>query len=103
MNGPANPDPTRHPRWCDRNGCTARGEHRSAPRGADTNRPEAAIVELALTQSLHPAAQPMVSLTGIGGGAAVTLTLSVGQATAARYKLAVLIDEARTDNRHRWS
>ncbi|MEV0153172.1 hypothetical protein AB0H57_05440 [Micromonospora sp. NPDC050686] len=99
---PILPDPSGCPRWCDRDGCQRRGQHRSRARHVDTNRPEAFIVDVALVQALHPAAEPMVALTSIDGSAA-SLVLSIGQARVLRYRLANLLDAARNTNRGRWS
>ncbi|MEU5783857.1 hypothetical protein [Micromonospora lupini] len=84
-----------HPRWCDRNDCERRGQHRSRSLGVDTDRPEAFIVEAVLAQALHPAAEPMVRMTGMEGGAATSLFLSIRQARILRYRLANLLDMTR--------
>ncbi|WP_200213354.1 hypothetical protein [Micromonospora coerulea] len=94
----------RHPRWCDRKDCERRGEHRSPARNVDTGSPEAVIVDVALVQNVHPAAEPQISLTGIdGAGAAepvaVHLLLSIGQARTLRYRLATLIDASKGGHR----
>lgn len=90
----AESDDLRHPRWCDRDDCRRRGQHRSRTRGVNTNRPEAFIVDVALVQALHPAAAPMVSLSGVDGDGAASLLLSLGQARVLRYRLAHLLDVA---------
>ncbi|KKK06219.1 hypothetical protein [Micromonospora sp. HK10] len=93
-----------HPRWCDRDGCERRGQHRSRARHVGTNRPETFIVDVRLVRALHPAAEPMVNLTSVAGGAAATLLLSISQARVLRYRLAHLLDEAKAArNGGRWS
>ncbi|NJP32217.1 hypothetical protein [Micromonospora thermarum] len=93
-----------HPRWCDRDECQRRDQHRSRARRVDTNRPEAFIVDVALVQALHPAAEPMVRLTSVQGGAAASLVLSVGQTRVLRYRLANLLDLAGArPNGGRWT
>lgn len=97
-------DDDQHPRWCDRQNCERRGEHRSPARNVDTGQPEAVIVDVALVQNVHPAAEPQISLTGIdGAGAAepvaVHLLLSIGQARTLRYRLAQLIDATKGGRR----
>ncbi|MEU3456417.1 hypothetical protein ABZ671_22885 [Micromonospora sp. NPDC006766] len=93
-----------HPRWCDREDCQRRGQHRSRTRQMDTNQPEAFIVEVALVQALHPAGEPMVNLTSVEGAAAASLVLSIGQARVLRYRLADLLDLAKaTGNGGRWT
>ncbi|MFG3576413.1 hypothetical protein [Micromonospora chersina] len=84
-----------HPPWCDRDDCQRRGQHRSRARQVNTNRPEAFIVDVALVQALHPAAEPMANLTSVEGAAAANLVLSIGQARVLRYRLVHLLDEAR--------
>ncbi|MEH1056406.1 hypothetical protein V6U89_14465 [Micromonospora sp. CPCC 206171] len=91
----AEPADQGHPRWCDRDDCQRRGQHRSRARHVDTNRPEAFIVGVALVQALHPAAEPMVKLTSVEGSAAVSLVLSIGQARVLRYRLAHLLGMAQ--------
>ena len=91
--------PTEHPRWCDRNACERRAEHRSPAMNVDTNRPEAAIVDVALIQALHPLAEPMVSMTVIEGPAAQHVILSIGQARVLRYRLGNLIDASKGGQR----
>ncbi|MBQ0900474.1 hypothetical protein [Micromonospora sp. U21] len=93
---PAHPE---HPRWCDRDDCERRGERRSRALETDTNRPEAVIVAVALVQSLHPAAAPMVSLTAVDGPTAGRVVMSIGQARVLRYRLATLIDVAKGGRR----
>ncbi|WP_200214916.1 hypothetical protein [Micromonospora coerulea] len=98
---PADPS---HPRWCDRNDCQRRGQHRSRARHLDTNRPEAFIVDVALVQALHPAAEPMMNLTSVEAAAAASLVLSIGQARVLRYRLAHLLDMAKASrNGGRWA
>ncbi|MEH0983226.1 hypothetical protein [Micromonospora sp. CPCC 205556] len=93
-----------HPRWCDRHDCQHRGQHRSRSRHVDTDRPEPFIVDVALVQALHPAAEPMVNLTSVAGIAAGSLVLSVAQARVLRYRLAHLLEVARaTRNDGRWT
>ncbi|MER7890607.1 hypothetical protein ABTX15_12355 [Micromonospora sp. NPDC094482] len=87
----ADPGDQGHPRWCDRTDCQRRGQHRSPARHLDTNPPEAFIVDVALVQALHPAAEPMVALTSVPGVAAASLLLSVGQARVLRYRLRHLL------------
>ncbi|WP_088960677.1 hypothetical protein [Micromonospora purpureochromogenes] len=88
-------DRTACPRWCDRDDCQRRGQHRSRARHVDTNRPEAFIGGVALVQALHPAAEPMVNLTSVEGSAAASLVLSIGQARVLRYRLAHLLGMAK--------
>lgn len=100
----AHPPALEHPAWCDRQNCERRGEHRSPARHVDTNQPEATIVDVALIQALHPAAEPMLSLTGVDGTAApepiaVHLVLSIGQGRTLRYRLAQLIDATKGGRR----
>lgn len=85
---------TQHPRWCDRQDCERRAEHRSPAVHVDTNRPEATIVDVALTQALHPAAEPMLSLTSIEGPAAEHIVMSFGQARVLTYKVRRLLSDA---------
>ncbi|MCM0676459.1 hypothetical protein NCC78_17455 [Micromonospora phytophila] len=93
-----------HPRWCDRNDCQRRGQHRSRARHVNTNRPEAFILDVALVQALHPAAEPMVRLTSVERSATASLVLSIGQARVLRYRLAHLLDIAKaTRNGGRWT
>ncbi|MHA4950589.1 hypothetical protein ACX27O_25000 [Micromonospora sp. SD19] len=93
-----------HPRWCDKDDCKRRSQHRSHARHLETNRQEAFIVDVALVQALHPAAEPMVALTSAAGSAAGSLVLSVGQARLLRYRLAHLLDIAKaTRNGGRWT
>ncbi|MEU4334778.1 hypothetical protein AB0F59_09145 [Micromonospora lupini] len=61
----------------------------------DTDRPNAFIVEAVLAQALHPAAEPTVRMTGMEGGAATRLFLSIRQARILRYRLANLLDMTR--------
>ena len=84
--------PTEHPRWCDRNDCGRRAEHRSRASDIDTNRVEATVVSVALIQSTHPAAEPMMSLTSVEGHFAEQLIMSIGQARALTYVMRRLID-----------
>ncbi|MGC4744659.1 hypothetical protein ACLQ28_03185 [Micromonospora sp. DT201] len=97
-------DPT-HPRWCDRDDCQRRGQHRSQASHLDTNRPEAYVVDVSLVQALHPAAGPVVNLTSMEGNAATCLVLSLRQTRVLRYRLANLLDAARParNNGGRWS
>ncbi|MET8043411.1 hypothetical protein ABZU25_21420 [Micromonospora sp. NPDC005215] len=87
----------RHPRWCGRDGCDRRGEHRSRVSDVDTNRPEASIITVALVQTTHPAAGPMVVLSATGGMAYDRVVMSIGQARVLRYRLGGLIDAAGHD------
>lgn len=93
-----------HPRWCDRDDCQRRGQHRSRILSLDTNRPEAFIVDVALVQALHPAVEPMVRLTTVEDAAATSLVLSIGRARVLRYRLVSLLDMAKA-GRHggRWA
>ncbi|TNH23307.1 hypothetical protein FHG89_27335 [Micromonospora orduensis] len=93
------PPVSEHPAWCDKQDCERRAEHRSPAMNVDTNRPEAAIVDVALTQALHPLAEPAVSMTVIEGQAAQHIALSIGQARVLRYRLANLIDAAKGGQR----
>ncbi|WP_280836828.1 hypothetical protein [Micromonospora sp. A200] len=61
----------------------------------DTNRPEASVVDVALIQGLHPLAEPMVSLTSIGGPAAEHIVMSTSQARVLTYKVRQLLDGAK--------
>ncbi|MCI4062452.1 hypothetical protein MRQ36_07705 [Micromonospora sp. R77] len=100
----AGPAPAACPRWCDRDDCRRRGRHRSRARYTDTDRPEAFVVDVALAQALHPAAEPMVHLTGVADGAAGSVVLSIRQARVLRYRLAHLLDVARASrNAGRWA
>ncbi|MGN9812671.1 hypothetical protein ACTMSW_25385 [Micromonospora sp. BQ11] len=93
-----------HPRWCDRNGCQRRGQHRSRARHVTTNRPEAFIVDVALVQALRPAATPMVNVTSVEGAFAASLILSTRQARVLRYRLSHLLDVAKaTRNDGHWT
>ncbi|WP_089155036.1 hypothetical protein [Micromonospora sp. NBS 11-29] len=84
----AAPDDLDHPRWCDRDGCRHRGQHRSRARQVDVDR---FVVGVGLVRALHPAAEPMVSLRSAEGGA---LVLSIGQAKVLRHRLAHVLDLA---------
>lgn len=84
----------RHPRWCGRDGCHRCGEHQSRVSDVDTNRSEASIITVALMQTTHPAAQPMVALTATDGVASDRVMMSIGQARVLRYRLGDLIDTA---------
>lgn len=91
--------PDRHPRWCDRNGCVRRGEHRSRISDVDTNRPEASILTVGLVQVIHPAVEPVVALTATDGTASDRVVLSIGQVRVLRYRLATLLDAAKGGRR----
>ncbi|MCX5066856.1 hypothetical protein OOJ91_13475 [Micromonospora lupini] len=83
-----------HPRWCGRDGCDRRREHRSPVVDVDIARHEASIIDVALTQSTRPAAEPLVVLTATDGAASDRVVLSIGQARVLRYRLDALIDTA---------
>ncbi|WFE31911.1 hypothetical protein [Micromonospora sp. WMMD975] len=82
-----------HPRWCDRDGCRLRGQHRSRTRRTDPDQP--AALGVGLVRALHPTGEPMVSLRGAEAG----LLLSIGQARVLRYRLARLLDLAAASRR----
>ncbi|MEU7801683.1 hypothetical protein AB0B10_20695 [Micromonospora arborensis] len=96
-------DPS-HPRWCDRDDCQRRGQHRSRASHLDTNRSETFIVDVCVVQALHPAAEPMVNLSSVEGNAAACLILSLRQTRVLRYRLANLLDAVRParNNGGRW-
>ncbi|WP_422733012.1 hypothetical protein ACN26Y_17250 [Micromonospora sp. WMMD558] len=98
------PDPPACPRWCDRADCARRGRHQSRARHVETARAEAYVIDLSLTQSTHPAGEPLLLLTGVDDATVATLTLSLAQGAVLRYRLAALLDVAKiVSNQRRWS
>ncbi|MFG1915764.1 hypothetical protein [Micromonospora sp. NPDC048898] len=82
---------SRHPRWCERNGCDRRGEHWSQVALIDDDRRQPSIVSVWLVQTLAPTAETIVALSVTDRTAAVRVLLSVGQARALRYRLGSLL------------
>lgn len=87
-----------HPRWCGRDGCDRRGEHRSHISDVDTNRPEVSIITVALVQTNYAAAETTVVLSATGGLASDRVAMSISQARVLRYRLGGLIDAAGHGN-----
>ncbi|QGN47906.1 hypothetical protein GKC29_14315 [Micromonospora sp. WMMC415] len=83
-----------HPPWCDRAGCTTRGQHRSVQLPISVGQPEAAIAYLALTRCLAPALEPALTLTVVDGDTGTEVVLSLGQGRVLSYRVRRLLDLA---------
>ncbi|MBM0257033.1 hypothetical protein [Micromonospora sp. 4G55] len=82
-----------HPAWCDRADCPGRGRHRSVRLPVVTGQPEAVIADVALTQTLGPGVDPMLSLTVVDGeSGSREVVLSLGQGRVLSYQVRRLLD-----------
>lgn len=89
----ADPHDVGHPSWCDRKDCVQRGRHRSIRLPVSTGTPEAAIVDVSLTQALARGAEPMMALTVVDGDSGSRETvLSLGQGRVLSYQVRRLLD-----------
>jgi hypothetical protein len=90
-----NPTDPIHPHWCDRTDCGLRGRHRSIRLPVSSGQPEAVIADLALTQALGEAVEPMLSLTVVDGDSGREFILSLGQGRVLSYQVRRLVDLAK--------
>ncbi|WP_405107560.1 hypothetical protein OG559_24490 [Micromonospora sp. NBC_01405] len=97
--GLADPPGDAHPRWCDRDGCTARRRHRSARLPLTPRSPESpagpfageARADVALAQALVSGAEPVLVLA-VSGAEPGELMLSLNQGLVLSYRIRRLLD-----------
>ncbi|WP_422737970.1 hypothetical protein ACN263_01085 [Micromonospora sp. WMMD729] len=80
-----------HPSWCDREGCDARGEHRSRFFLVESPRQEASIISLSLAQTRQPPAEPVVVLSVADRTATQRVVFSAREARNLRHRLGDLL------------
>jgi hypothetical protein len=100
----ADPADMPHPSWCDRKDCRQRGRHRSIRLPVTTGHPEAAIVDMSLTQALIRDAELMMVLTVVDGDNGSRETaLSLGQGRVLSHQVRRLLDLSKgySGNRRR--
>ncbi|MGW1062065.1 hypothetical protein [Micromonospora rubida] len=106
--GLADPPGDAHPRWCDRDGCTARRRHRSARLPLTPRSPESpvgsfageACADVALAQALVSGAHPVLVLA-VGGAEPGELMLSLNQGLVLSYRIRRLLDLATATSARR--
>ncbi|NBE83106.1 hypothetical protein [Micromonospora rubida] len=98
--GLADPPGDAHPRWCDRDGCTARRRHRSVRLPLTPRSPEPlsalageARADVALAQALVSGAEPVL-VFAVGGAEPGELMLTLNQGLVLSYRLRRLLDLA---------